>query len=296
MSTKKPALGRGLSALLNDADIDLSVTKSNYKLSSQSSLSSGTQLVHVSLIETNPYQPRTDFEKHALAELVTSIKTHGLIQPITVRALSDGKFQIISGERRFRASQLSGLDEVPVFVREADDQAMLEMAIVENIQRQDLNAIEVSLSFKRLMDECHLSQEELSDKVGKDRSTVANYIRLLNLPDVIQVAIRDRKISMGHARAILSIENEAEQIEALEQIIKNGLSVRKVEQLAKSKKSSTTIKSELSIDEKRVQEELSFHFKTKIGIKKASNGKGGNISIKFANEEELKRIINLLDK
>ncbi len=292
MSTKKPALGRGLSALLNDAP-------SNYvpkKTVSESSRVENTQLIHVNQIETNPFQPRTEFEKHALAELVTSIKIHGLIQPITVRTITGEKFQIISGERRYRASQLAGLNEVPVFIREADDEAMLEMAIVENIQREDLNAIEVALSFQRLIDECKLSQEELSVKVGKDRSTCANYLRLLNLPDVVQVAIRDKQISMGHARAILAIENEDEQKEVLEQIIKNGLSVRKVEALAKTKKSTSKAKVKLSADEKKIQDELSFHFGAKINIKKAQNGKGGAISIKYKNDEDLQRIINLLDQ
>lgn len=293
MSTKKPALGRGLSALLNDAPSDF-VSKKTIAVSNNAT--GNTQKVHVNQIETNPFQPRTEFEKHALAELVTSIKTHGLIQPITVRVIEGGKFQIISGERRFRASQLAGLNEVPVFVREANDEAMLEMAIVENIQREDLNAIEVALSFQRLIEECNLSQEDLSAKVGKDRSTCANYLRLLNLPDVVQIAIRDKQITMGHARAILAIETEEAQIEALDQIIKNGLSVRKVEQLAKAKKTSSKSKPSLSVNEKKIQDELSYHFGTKINIKKTSNGKGGAISIAFKSEEELQRIINLLDQ
>ena len=294
MSTKKPALGRGLSALLNNVDVDY--TPKNSAEKSVELTTGNTQNVHVNQIETNPFQPRTEFEKHALAELVTSIKVHGLIQPITVRIIKNNKFQIISGERRFRASQLAGLNEVPVFVREANDEAMLEMAIVENIQREDLNAIEVALSFKRLIEECNLSQEDLSAKVGKDRSTCANYLRLLNLPDVVQVAIRDKKISMGHARAILALETEESQIEALDLIIKNGLSVRKVEELAKSKKLATKSKPNLSIDEKKIQDELSYHFGAKINIKKSSNGKSGAISINFKNEDDLKRIINLLDQ
>lgn len=293
MSTKKPALGRGLSALLNDAPNEFVSHKQEIK---PVNTVGSTQNIHVNQIEVNPFQPRKEFEKHSLAELVTSIKTHGLIQPITVRAIDGNKFQIISGERRFRASQLAGLNEVPVFVRQANDEAMLEMAIVENIQREDLNAIEVALSFQRLIDECDLSQEELSAKVGKDRSTCANYLRLLNLPDVVQIAIRDKQITMGHARAILAIDSEIEQIDVLEQIIKNNWSVRKVEQLAKTKKSSLTAKPNLSVDEKKIQDELSFHFGTKINIKKKANGKGGSISIAYKSEDDLQRIINLLDR
>jgi ParB family transcriptional regulator, chromosome partitioning protein len=296
MSTKKPALGRGLSALLNDTSaVETSLRKPAIEHKPAGSIA----FVDIDSIETNANQPRKHFEKQALAELVTSIKIHGVIQPITVRVIGDNKYQIISGERRFRASQLAGLNQVPVFVRTANDVAMLEMAIVENIQREDLNAIEVGLSFKRLLDECDLTQEALSEKVGKDRTTVTNYLRLLNLPDAIQAALRDKKISMGHARALLAFESEESQLAALEEIINGGLSVRKVEELSKKTKSATkkkTASTKLSLNEKKVQEELSFHFNTKIDIKKSSNGQSGVISIKFKDDNDLQRIIDLLDK
>jgi ParB family transcriptional regulator, chromosome partitioning protein len=296
MSTKKPALGRGLSALLNDTS---AVETSLRKPAIENKPAGSIAFVDIDSIETNANQPRKHFEKQALAELVTSIKIHGVIQPITVRVIGDNKYQIISGERRFRASQLAGLNQVPVFVRTANDVAMLEMAIVENIQREDLNAIEVGLSFKRLLDECDLTQEALSEKVGKDRTTVTNYLRLLNLPDAIQAALRDKKISMGHARALLAFESEESQLAALEEIINGGLSVRKVEELSKKTKSATKKKpasTKLSLNEKKVQEELSFHFNTKIDIKKSSNGQSGVISIKFKDDNDLQRIIDLLDK
>jgi ParB family transcriptional regulator, chromosome partitioning protein len=297
MSIKKPALGRGLSALLNDSpskEMDLRAPVA------ESKPRGSVALVDIDLIERNPNQPRKNFDKQALAELVNSIRTHGVIQPITVRQIAGNKFQIISGERRFRASQLAGLNEVPVYIRTADDTQMLEMAIVENIQRDDLNAIEIGLGFKQLIEECNLTQEALSEKVGKDRTTVTNYLRLLNLPDTAQVAIRDKQISMGHARALLSFDSEDAQLVALEQILKQGLSVRKVEELAKQSKIDVVSKPKkalkLSLNEKKIQDELSFHFNTKINISKSSNGKSGAITIKFKDDNDLQRIISLLDK
>ncbi len=297
MSIKKPALGRGLSALLNDSpskEMDLRAPVA------ESKPRGSVALVDIDLIERNPNQPRKNFDKQALAELVNSIRTHGVIQPITVRQIAGNKFQIISGERRFRASQLAGLNEVPVYIRTADDTQMLEMAIVENIQRDDLNAIEIGLGFKQLIEECSLTQEALSEKVGKDRTTVTNYLRLLNLPDTAQVAIRDKQISMGHARALLSFDSEDAQLVALEQILKQGLSVRKVEELAKQSKNDVVSKPKkalkLSLNEKKIQDELSFHFNTKINISKSSNGKSGAITIKFKDDNDLQRIISLLDK
>jgi ParB family transcriptional regulator, chromosome partitioning protein len=297
MSIKKPALGRGLSALLNDSpskEMDLRTPVAEGKPRGS------VALVDIDLIERNPNQPRKNFDKQALAELVNSIRTHGVIQPITVRQIAGNKFQIISGERRFRASQLAGLNEVPVYIRTADDTQMLEMAIVENIQRDDLNAIEIGLGFKQLIEECNLTQEALSEKVGKDRTTVTNYLRLLNLPDTAQVAIRDKQISMGHARALLSFDSEEAQLVALEQILKQGLSVRKVEELAKQSKNDVVSKPKkalkLSLNEKKIQDELSFHFNTKINISKSSNGKSGAITIKFKDDNDLQRIISLLDK
>ncbi len=298
MSTKKPALGKGLSALLENANTDVTSTPSSKEEEMQLPTAGAVSSIPVKLIEVNPFQPRTQFEKEALEELTDSIKEHGLIQPITVRKLGYNKYQIISGERRFRASQKAGLEEVPVYVRIANDQTMLEMAIIENIQRQDLNAIEVGLSFQRLIDECDLTQEQLSDRVGKNRSTIANYLRLLNLPSEIQAGIRDRKISMGHARALLAFKNEEDQINAFRAILNDQLSVRKVEELArgnqekKAKKASE--KAPLSFDEKKIENDLSFHFNSKIKISKSNKG-NGKIVIPFADEEHLKRILDLLD-
>ena len=243
-------------------------------------------------IETNPFQPRTNFNKDALLELSQSIKEHGIIQPITVRKLGNSKFQIISGERRFKASEIAGLTEIPAYIRLADDQSMLEMAIIENVQRSDLNAIEIGISYKRLLDECELTQNELSTRIGKNRSTISNFIRILNLPEKIQAGIRDNLISMGHARALLSFETEKEMLNAYDQIVANQLSVRKTENL--SKKSNTTTPTVLSRYEKRMQAELKMNFNTNVKINKTSKG-NGKILITFKDDTDLNRILELLD-
>lgn len=294
MSSKKPALGKGLGALLENSKTD--ITSKSLKPESSAPVTGAIASVNISQIETNPFQPRTAFEKEALEDLTNSIREHGIIQPITVRKVGYDKYQIISGERRFRASQIVGLTEIPVFVRVANDQTMLEMAIIENIQRQDLNAIEVALSFQRLIDECNLTQEQLSERLGKNRTTVTNYLRLLNLNSQIQAGLRDRKISMGHARAILSFKTEEEQLAAFKAILEGNLSVRGIEEKArqhKAKKEKQQAPS-LTIDEKKIQNDLSFHFSSKIKISKSNNGKG-NIVIPFDDEEHLKRILDLLD-
>jgi ParB family chromosome partitioning protein len=295
MSSRKGGLGKGLGALLESADTDITTSKSLNNSGSESALVGSISQVSLSQITANPFQPRTEFEKESLIDLTNSIKEHGLIQPITLRKMGRGTYQIISGERRFRASQIAGLDVVPAYIRIANDQTMLEMAIVENIQREDLNAIEISISFQRLMDECSLTQEELSDKVGKKRSTVTNYLRLLKLPNEIQVAIRDQKIAMGHARALLSITNEAEQLEALAAILSNNLSVRKVEELVKEKtsgKASSQIS--LSKSEERKVAQLSQKLVTKINVSMNNRGKG-KIVIDFKNDSEFNRIIEKLN-
>ena len=222
-SKKQPALGRGLSALLQNSETDIT--------SMNGATVGSVSMIDIHLIEANPFNPRTHFEKEALEELRQSILTHGIIQPLTVRKLGRDRYQLISGERRFRASQLAGLTEVPAYIRIANDQTMLEMALVENIQREDLNAIEVAFSYERLIDECKLTQEQLSEKVAKSRSHIANHIRLLKLPASIQAGVRDQVITMGHARALLSITDEKEQLIAFQQIIDESLSVRAVEQL-----------------------------------------------------------------
>src|ERR1700761_1092974 len=239
MSTeKRNALGRGLSALLNDTE-NVQQGKPAAPVATpaapvaEANSAGSVNEIKLSEIETNPFQPRTDFEAQALQELADSIKLQGLIQPITVRRLNAHSYQLISGERRFRASKIAGLTQIPAYVRTANDQQMLEMALIENIQRENLNAIEVALSFQRMLDECNLKQEELGERVSKNRSTVTNYLRLLKLPPTIQASIRDGQISMGHARALISIEDPAKQLFIHQHIIKDGLSVRKVEELAR---------------------------------------------------------------
>lgn len=296
MSTKKkPALGKGLSALLENSKTD--ITSKNEEGNNEATAVVGS-IAHIliSQIETNPFQPRTQFEKQALIDLTTSIKEHGVIQPITVRKIGYDKYQIISGERRFRASQLAGLDKIPAYIRIANDQTMLEMAIVENVQRQDLNPIEVALSYQRLIDECDLTQEQLSDKVGKSRSNITNFLRILNLPDEVQAALKERQISMGHAKAILSFPSEKEQLNALQSILENDLSVRAIEEKAKETKKSTETPSQpsLSLTEKRAESDLSFHFNTKVNIAKNNKG-GGKIVISFDDAEHLQKILDLLE-
>jgi ParB family chromosome partitioning protein len=300
MSAKKSALGKGLGALL-----DVSGVESAHKTQSEVVMdSAGNESLSVELpiknIEANPFQPRTHFEKEALEELVDSIKTHGIIQPITLRKLGQNRYQIISGERRFRAAQLAGLTSVPVYVREADDKTMLEMAIIENIQRKDLNAIEIALSYQRLIDECAITQEEVGERMSKSRASVTNYLRLLNLPAEIQAGIRDEKISMGHARALLSFEGEAAMIKVYRSILDQNLSVRKVEEMGKeakqdvsSPKKSTTGTLPKSV--LRLKDNISFHLGAKINITQDEKGKG-KIVIPFEDEAHLIRIIESLDK
>ncbi|MFN5548867.1 MAG: ParB/RepB/Spo0J family partition protein, partial [Bacteroidota bacterium] len=231
--SKKVALGRGLSALLSDTP---SEEKLEVEVAAPNALSEGTSGINeipVAEIETNPFQPRQYFDEEALNELAESIKVHGIIQPITVRRLARHQYQLISGERRFQASKRAGLQMIPAYVRTADDQQMLEMALIENIQRENLNPVEIALSYQRLISECNLKQEELGERVGKNRSTVTNYLRLLKLPPDIQIALRDNKLSMGHARAIINVENPDSQLYIFKKTLQEDLSVRKVEELAR---------------------------------------------------------------
>jgi ParB family chromosome partitioning protein len=258
MSTnKKPALGRGLSALLENAKTDITTKQTGDATPVVGSIA----IIRIKDIETNPFQPRTNFEEIALQELSDSIKQHGIIQPITVRKLGYDKYQLISGERRFRASQLAQLTEIPAYIRVANDQAMLEMGLIENIQREDLDPIEISLSYKRLIDECNITQEQLGEKVNKQRSTVTNFLRLLKLPAVIQKAVRDKDISMGHARALLSIENEDKQLAIFAMAVENELSVRQIEELARGEKlqfkpKTTRVEKPLTIEDKQIAKKL----------------------------------------
>lgn len=296
MAKKKSGLGRGLGALLENNETD--ITSSPKESVSNVSVGSVSNIL-VKDIEANPFQPRTEFEKEALVDLSNSIKEHGLIQPITVRKIGYGKYQLISGERRFRASQIVGLTEVPAYIRIANDQAMLEMAIVENIQRQDLNPIEVAISFQRLLDECELTQEELGEKVSKNRSTVTNYLRLLKLPDVIQLALSSKIITMGHARALLGVEDQATLVRFYRKVVDEKLSVRKTEELVQNLNKAKEPKSKpsrysLSYEEQKIKEEISKHYNSKIGITKTNKG-NGKITIPFADQDHLRKILDLLN-
>jgi ParB family chromosome partitioning protein len=289
MAAKKRALGRGLSALLEDAGTDIT-SKSE---ATQGATLGSVSMLPISQIEVNPFQPRTKFEKEGLIELANSIQEHGIIQPITLRKLGYDKYQIISGERRFRASQAAGLKEVPAYIRVANDQAMLEMALVENIQRRELDAIEIAISYKRLLDECDLTQDALSQKVSKSRSSVTNHLRLLKLPAEVQLAVRDGQISMGHARALIGLE-EKKQLSIFKKIVAEALSVRQVEDLVRgveTKKASKPkpIKGELSFEQQKLKEDLSDMFGNQVIIKKDAAGKG-KLEIPFNSDEDLNRL------
>lgn len=290
--SKKPALGRGLSALLENAKTDIT-TKA---IGENAPVVNSVSVVKIKNIETNPFQPRTNFEETALQELSESIKQHGIIQPITVRKLGYDRYQLISGERRFRASQMAGLTEVPAYIRIADDQEMLEMALVENIQREDLDPIEVSMSYKRLIDECNLTQEQLSEKVGKQRSTVTNFLRLLKLPAPIQKALREREMTMGHAKALINIDNEDRQLAIFALALEQDLSVRQIEDLARGEKLKVTpkisrVEKPLSIEDKTIAKELEKIFNKSYQFKRNSKG-GGTLTLSFTNDEELKHIVS----
>ena len=291
MVSKKNALGKGLSALLENSKTDITSTADNTKDVVVGSISR----ISINHITPNPCQPRLDFEKEPLLELSESIKEHGIIQPITVRKIGRNEFQIISGERRFQAAKLALIDELPCFIRIADDQHMLEMAIVENIQRKDLNAMEIALSYQRLIDECNLSQDDLGKKVSKNRSTVANYLRLLKLPLEVQKALRDDKISMGHARALLALPTEKEIINTLEEILADNLSVRAVENKRKESQQKSNSPVALTRYELRMQNNIAYQLNSKVSIKKKNSGKG-QIVISFNNQDDLNRILDNFDQ
>jgi ParB family chromosome partitioning protein len=291
MAQKRQALGRGLSALLADkanVEKDESVRKE---------ILGGIASLPIELIEENPFQPRTHFSAEALEELSSSIAELGIIQPITVRQVGE-KFQLISGERRFRASKMAGLKEIPTYVRMANDESMLELALVENIQRQDLDAIEVAISYQRLIEECDLTQEEMSQRVGKKRSTITNYLRLLKLNPIIQAGIRDQMISMGHARALVNIEDETAQLEIYQQTISKSLSVRQVEELVRSlrdgkNKKDKKRKTPLPFEFQRAKEDMNAKLGTKTEIERNSRG-SGKIVISFTSDGEFERILQTL--
>jgi ParB family transcriptional regulator, chromosome partitioning protein len=290
--SKKPALGRGLSALLENAKTDITTRN----IGENAPVVNSVSQISLKFIETNPFQPRTNFEENALQELSDSIKQHGIIQPLTVRKLGYDRYQLISGERRFRASQMAGLVSVPAYVRVADDQEMLEMALVENIQREDLDPVEVALSYKRLIDECSLTQEQLSEKVGKQRSTVTNFLRLLKLPAPIQKALRDREITMGHAKALINIDNEDRQLAIFALALEQDLSVRQIEDLARGEKLRVTpkvarVERPLSMEDKIITKNLDKIFNKSYQFRRNAKG-GGSLTLNFSNDNELQHIVS----
>ena len=291
---KKKELGLGIRALLSN--IDQKTEQDSEELVRE--LSSGVAMLPVASIEANPYQPRKEFDEEALKELASSLKVHGLIQPITVRRLSENQYQLISGERRWRASQIAGLTEVPAYVRIANDQEMLEMALVENIQRQDLNAMEVAITYQRLIDECDLTHDALSERVGKSRSSVSNFLRLLKLPPDIQKALKLNELSMGHARALAGVEDTGVQLMLLRRTKDEGLSVRALEQIIRSYSAPTSSKKKASTSlpeaYETVRRNLSQHLETLVEMKRGKSGKG-RIIINFKNDKELNRLLDIIE-
>jgi ParB family transcriptional regulator, chromosome partitioning protein len=300
MDQKKPlkrrnALGRGLGALLDDPE-------ENTRQSYESAVVNMICEIPLGEIEANPFQPRSHFDQESLEELAESIKIQGIIQPVTVRRLNKGQYQLIAGERRLQASKIAGLTAIPAYVRVANDQQMLEMALIENIQRENLNAIEIALCYQRLITECELKHEELGERVGKNRSTINNYLRLLRLPPDIQIAIRDNRISMGHARALINIENIDVQLSIFKKILSDDLSVRKVEEMVRGHASGQPQKDKklpvvhetLMKEIVQWQSKLSSHFGARIQIKSNEKSKG-EIKIPFTSKEDLSRILEILD-
>lgn len=289
--TKKNALGRGLGALIDGVEKEVLEKKVEANMQ-----------IPVDSIDANPWQPRSRFDDEALNELAASIRQLGIVQPLTVREISGGRFQLIAGERRLRAARLAGLTNVPAYVRTADDQAMLEMALVENIQREDLDAVEVAISYQRLIEECRLTQEQLSERVGKQRSTVANYLRLLKLPAEIQLGIKNRQLSMGHARTLITIEDSKQQIEVYYRVVNEDMSVRQTEELVRHLQAAP-LRDPVKVDKKRKlikdYQQLSEHLKTLFGtdVVFRINEKGkGKIVIQFENNDQMERILGLFDR
>ncbi|HUM47236.1 MAG TPA: ParB/RepB/Spo0J family partition protein [Chitinophagales bacterium] len=288
MTNKRPDLGKGIRALLEN--MDSTVNNEAFILGS-------TANILLDQIEVNPFQPRHDFDEAAMQELADSIKIHGVIQPITVRKIAAKKYQLIAGERRLRAAKMAALTEIPAFLRSADDEQMLEMALIENTHREDLNAMEVAINYKRLIDECNLKQEDLAEKVGKNRTTVTNYLRLLKLPPEIQQAIKNKTITMAHARTIINVEDPLVQLHIFRETVKNDLSVRAVESLARDytrgKKPADKKSATLPHAYQRIQEKISSHLATKVLIKRKRLGKG-EIVVSFFSDNDLERLAELL--
>ena len=301
MTKKRGSLGRGLSAILGNTSIE---TTAELKQENTPVVGKTHEILLVE-IETNPFQPRTEFNQENLHELASSIEQLGIIQPITVRKLKDNKYQLISGERRFRASKIAGLDKIPAFVRIANDQEMLEMALVENIQRENLNPIEIALSYQRLIEEVKLTQEQCSERVGKNRTTVTNFLRLLKLPSEIQKGLSDGKISTGHARTLITVKNKVSQLNIFHDIVANGYSVRDVEQLVKdfvdsdykrtSKDKAVNTPQPLPFQHQKMMHDLSRKLEKEIELKRNKKGKG-KLIIPFNNDEDLAKIFEIINK
>ena len=294
-AVKKQALGRGLSALLKDPDNDIKTAGDK----GADKVVGNIVELELANIEVNPFQPRSSFNEDALKELASSIRELGVIEPITVRKIEFGKYQLVSGERRFRASKLVGLETIPAYIRIANDQESLEMALVENIQREDLDPIEIALSYERLIEEINLTQEQMSERVGKNRSTIANYLRLLKLDPIVQTGMRDGFLSMGHGRALINIENTSDQLDIYEKILQDSLSVRATEALVKNykegKKSgkSTPVKSKVPDFIQEGKKEFASYFGAKVDVKVAQKG-NGKLIIPFSSEEDFKRLKKLI--
>jgi ParB family chromosome partitioning protein len=297
----KEALGKGIRSLLEHMDADLKKEPAVSLQKDQVTAATAMERIPLDYIEINPQQPRRDFDPRALEELANSIRIHDVIQPVTVTRLSAKKFRLISGERRLRASKAAGLADIPAYIRQADDEALLELALLENLQREDLNAIEIALSLKRLMDDCSLTQEALAERMGKDRSTVANFLRLLKLPPDIQAAVRSGSLSMGHARALISVDTVDRQLYIYHQIISQQLSVRQTEALVRKvsagdrQKAVPPKKATLPPAYRKIEDQLSSHFSTRVKLNRQPSGKG-NIVIEFYSDEELNQILGSLER
>ncbi|MEO6915978.1 MAG: ParB/RepB/Spo0J family partition protein [Chitinophagaceae bacterium] len=293
----KDALGKGIRSLLQHIDADLKTTSGQLKPAVLEAATNSLRL-DISQIEANPRQPRTDFDEQSLQELAHSIKIHDIIQPLTVSKLASGKYRLISGERRFRAARIAGLRDLPVYVRQADDQQLLELALLENLQREDLNAIEIAISYKRLMDDLNYTQEQVAERMGKERSTVANYIRLLKLPPDIQVAVRNSVVSMGHARALVNVDTVERQLFIFSEIREKSLSVRQTEELVRKlykgkEPVKDSIKALLPPAYKKIEDNLASHFSTRV--KMSHNKKGnGSITIEYYSLQELNKLLDQL--
>lgn len=291
----KDALGKGIRSLLQHIDADLKTTSGRLK---PSVIENATGIIRISLdqIETNPKNPRKDFDQDALKQLADSMKRFDVVQPVTVSHIENGRFRLISGERRFRAAKIAGLKDIPAYIRQANDRELLELALLENLQREDLNSIEVALSYKRMMDELNYTQEQVAERMSKERSTVTNYIRLLKLPPDIQVAVRNSIISMGHARTLITIETIETQILIYNEIKSKGLSVRQTEELVRKynrssdKSVKSNSKSSMPVHFKKMEDTLASHFETKVKLKHSNKGEG-SITIEYYSLEELNKVL-----